>query len=497
MSPTPSTLPRTSLVETLKSLAKPAFLTATSALLVLVVLFAVSLANTFVDKDTYKTRARQAMSEGVLIEKGFLPLARGSEPYRYSQNDCLILSMLATDAPGTRLQAAISPSTPNTATPPEFQPAGIGSTRVEPRAVAVARGTPQFAHCFRLKEALSPLSSEPAYYHRYVHGYWVLAGALMALMSFSSLTTLLASIAVLIPTVMIGVCLFRARTGDAARPVAFAAMGLAYLVCSGVTLYAWSIDLACAEIILSGFLLWCFLRPLPEQSLSKLAFTVGLFGTLCASFEFLTALIPSALVLLFGLLALDQKDGSLKRPALTVVFFCASAIMTLAVKTAIVAMLWSNEETGAAASQLIEHTRPGNWQMGAEANAALGKLGIAPDQIRDSRIFAFVFAMGKLAYFSDLTGLGSRAFGLLTAVVGPAILVALSLKALHRPCFGLSRTAAVLLLASASVILVWVFVLIGHTIMNASWMQRMLPWLSILFCGIVARQVSTQKLSQH
>jgi hypothetical protein len=296
-------------------------------------------------------------------------------------------------------------------------------------------------------------------------------------------------------------CVFNSRDAHHGmeRKAAFGAMGIAYLLFSGVTYFAWQVDLAPAEIILGLALLFAFFHPLIELSPRKLCAAAALFGSLCVSFDFLRGLIPSALALLIGMFAIEpsaDEASRVRKAWLAAASFVFAIIFAFVLKQAAVAVFAPSNGVSVATGQLAVHISQSTWDVNPSAIEALARHGVSVEAIKSNRLFAFIYALAKLAYFSDLLAFGIRPLGVLIVVVGPAALVALGCIRLWRPSPALPRVAAALLVLSVFVPLAWVFIFIEHTIDTAVIMQRMLAWPAILLAGVAAKLISLRR-EQH
>jgi hypothetical protein len=325
-----------------------------------------------------------------------------------------------------------------------------------------------------------------------------LAAALLLPFGYASATAILWGLAVAIPIILIALAWLSKSpvVGPPDRRLAYGAMALAYLIFSGVSYYAWEIDLAPAELLLGVALLVAFLRPISGLTPTRLWTIAAVFGALCLSFDFLRGLLPSALSLLIGLFAVEQPQGGgseLKRAALAVGAFCSAVFVTFAVKALVVMLIWPAGEVSGAGRQLLLHMSSGTWEINAAGADTLAKVGVSVEAIKASRFLSFFYALAKLAYFSDLLTFGLRPLGLVAVVVGPALLLAIAVARTFKPSASLSRPAAMLLLASLAVPLLWIFVFVEHAIDTPAVMQRILAWPTIILCGTVVRQIAARR----
>jgi hypothetical protein len=159
---------------------------------VLAALFAWNFLLTFVPHDLFVERARQAVTSGALTSRSGYPFFSANRPYRYDINDCLILAMLASPQPTSRLEAAVSPAVANFGTlervPQEFRPIGIDESRAESVELAQRRQMRPGTECFLLKETLSRQPPSSTMYHRYIHGYLTIAATLLIPFNYATAT---------------------------------------------------------------------------------------------------------------------------------------------------------------------------------------------------------------------------------------------------------------------------------------------------------------------
>lgn len=281
----------------------------------LAVLLAGSLLVTSIDRSVYRNRAVEALEKQVLVERAFFPFASSTAPYKYNHNDCLILSMLTVQPAATPLRSALSPRTPSLPVPPEWVSVGVDDWRQTTSQQDASYRAPKHEQCYNFVATARGEEARENYYHRYIHGYWVLSGLLLAIMSLKAASTLL-YITALLPCLAIIIIVLRRRIYrvTTSRDWAFLASSVSYLLVSGVTLYGWSLSFAPGEIVLSGFLLFAYLRPLGNLSDGALLLAAATFGCLTAAFEFLTGGIPAGVALLLGLMGMDRiGENGIKR----------------------------------------------------------------------------------------------------------------------------------------------------------------------------------------
>lgn len=466
---------------------------ALTILAILGALFAGSLLLSSVDRGVYRMRAAEALNGHVLVERAFFPFAAATAPYKYHHNDCMILSMLTVEPAASAIQSALSPRYPDLPPPPNWQSNGVDDWRQASRQRDLASKAPRHVQCYSFIAALEGAQAPKVYYHRYIHGYWVLAGFLLLFMSFKTATTLVFALALAPSLILICLVARRKLQGQTigSRDWAYLVAAVTYLLVSGVGLYGWSLSFGPGEFTLSTFLLFAYLRPLGTLSDGALVLAAVVFGCFTAVFEFLTGGIPSGLALLFGLMGIDrQGDNGLRRGTLAIGAFCVAVAAVFALKAGAVALVWGGGEVAAAGAKLQEWTSPAAWGLNEAAATRLEALGIPVAYLASSRVAAMGFALAKMAYFSDLLTGGARPLGLFVCVGGPALLVVLALRDLLRRNAASLRAPALLLLGAVGSVLAWYLLLVGHTIQHAYFMQRPLAWLFIILMGLLAWRVS-------
>jgi hypothetical protein len=466
---------------------------------VLALLLSGSLLAALVDRDHYVARAAEAIDSYALVERAWFPFAPTTAPYRYHHADCLVLSMLTQPPAATLMRSALSPRYPETLVPKHWLPGGVDAWRQTPASRDRLMKAPQHNECYRFRADMAGRDVNRVHYHRYINGSWVVAALLLLPMSFQSATALLFLLA-LAPAGILVVVASRRLWGSAgsARDAAFLTCGIAYLLASGVTLFGWSLALAPGEIILSGFLLFAFLKPLNSLAPGTLVLAAATFGCLTAAFEYLSGGIPAGVALLLGLMGMDQLGRvTFSRAAMAVGAFCFAILATFALKAGAVALVWSGEEITAAGARLTVWTTPGGWSLNPSAADRLAAFGISADDVQGSRLAATAFALIKLAYFSDLLTLGSRPLGWIVCVGGPLALIALAARDGLRGKDPQTRLRALLLLGSALALIVWYAFLVRHTIEHAYFVQRPLAWLFLIAVGSLAWRLSARRTARH
>ena len=435
----------------------------------LLVLLAASLATGSLSRELYRDRAREAVTSGVLAQKAFMPLGAGSEPYRYQYNDCLILTMLVLP-PEAGLRGSVSPRAP----------------RDYARSFT-SGSVPRHWMCENLVRALRGPDIPADPYHRYIHGDWVLAGLLLAVMPFSTASLLLLSgvAALALGVLLAALTGLRRDRESAARSAAFAAMAGAFLLVSGVWHFGWSFSFAPSDMVLLGLLLFAYRHPFASLDAARLFQWMGLFGALTAAFEFLVGAAPTGVALILACIACQRglaRRGAASQALTAVGGFAAGFVLAFAGKLVLVGLLWGWPEVTAAGSQLtnkVAGTAPGI----ADKILAMGPF---PRWLAEGRLGGMFFSGYKMAVYSGWMMFGSRTLGVLVAGACPALLVLSCAVVSVRSKSEDSRCRALLLMAAAAVLAVWYVLFVNHTIQHPNVMVRPLAWLTIFACGLGA-----------
>jgi hypothetical protein len=419
---------------------------------------------------SYRAAAKNAVEAGTLVERTPLPLATDRGPFRYDFNDCLVLSMLAVRQP----EDIISPRRVAEPSPPAWSPPSYYVARAESAEVSKSRGV--FIHntCYELMRGLEGGVRTVAY-HRYVHLYVPLAGFGSVLLGFGGYTQLLHWLAILIPVILVALTFKSAES----RGKGYLGLGLAYLACSGVYRFSWSSVLGPAEILLSSVMLLMFL--LRDRTYLFFAFA----GAFAGAIDFLTGLIPSLLVLVLGIAALEGRSwrSGLSEGVVT----GAAAIAVILLKTLVVALAFGPDALTAGMDNMAAHSGVGDIANFEGLSALSDRLGLDA-AIYQNRLAAAGLAFAKFAYFSDLVGWGSRPIGVLFVLGGPAILAIMAFVLMRR-----GNPAGVLLFLAIAGVLVWVLLLPSHSLGHALWMQRLPVWLTIILVGCLCAGISRMK----
>ncbi|WP_300974861.1 hypothetical protein [Sphingomonas sp. LHG3406-1] len=275
-----------------------------------------------------------------------IPIGQEFASPRYNHNDCLIVSMLLLK------RSAISPS--RAATPaPEHNPM-----------------------CRNMVGSIDNPDAPQTPYHRYVHGYWTLAGLLLAILPFGAATMLLYGVAVALCVALM-----------ASRNPPFVALGAGALCFTGLHSFGWSLSFAPADISILAALLYWSRRPLSEGSGAVL-------GALVAAFEFLTGALPVATALILAVGAFQRRSPI--RPLLA---FGMAFLLMFALKAAIVALGAGPAEVAAAGGKLSDWVATGNWALDP---ASAAKIGISAETVQQSRLLSFAFEV-ELTLYTDPT----------------------------------------------------------------------------------------------
>ena len=447
-------------------------------LAVLLALFCLNLIAANLPASIYRQRIVEAVHSGGFAKRIPFPFGSSSgaeQPFRYNHNDCLILSMLASPAQGSPVQNAVSPLMP------------VGRARMPDGRV------PPHEACSRMLLAASQ-SVQTEYYHRYVHGHWTLAGVLLPLMSFETLSLLLLLSSCSLALGVAAVALYRLagrRSAAPARDAAFLGMGAAGPLLLSLNNYGRSLSFAPSDIVMFGFMLVTLLRPLSGLSDRSFLTAITLFGALTAAFEFLTGAIPAAIALLLGCLAFDPAADQrlLARRAIRGIFcFGLAVLLALLLKWLAVGVFWNGQEVASAAEKLAGWTRESRWTISLWAFPEIHQLwalGFPPQQVENSRILLFAFALLRLANESISMGFGSEWLGYFIIVAGPALLLVAGLIGVLRGGTGAHRIRGTFLMLAVAVMLGWHLLFVHHSILHAYFMQRPFAWLTLLLIGWV------------
>ncbi|MFL6856641.1 MAG: hypothetical protein ACJ8EB_01895 [Allosphingosinicella sp.] len=449
------------------------------AFAVVACLLAASFAAARADRAIYRERVTEAIRDGTLARPAFTPFARHARSYRYHYNDCLIASMLVLAPKEGRFRSAVSPLTP-----------------VRIPAARPDASVPPAPFCGNLEAALAAPDQSSEYYHRYVHGDWVVAALLLLVLPFGAATGLLcATLLALTAATAAGAAgaLISGR-GDPRRNAAYAAMALAFLLFGGLGLYGWSFSFAPSDIVLAGFLLYAWKRPLAETG-RRVVVASAIFGALTAAFEFLVGAAPAGLALLLAVFAFggDLDRRTLRQAGMAMLGFAGAFVFTFAFKFALVAALWGWPEVASAGSQLLLRTAGESAPFADRTASALSGLGIPPSWAHSGRLGLVAVGALKLVYHAAPFEYGSAALGVLVIAVSPLALLALSAWLAFTGKAAEARIRATLLLAAALGTFGWYVLFAEHTIGHAPFMMRPLSWLAIILYGYIAWMVAGRR----
>ncbi len=442
------------------------------------------------DRGVYRQRAAEAIRTGVLAEPSLTPLRGertnryGFNEYRYHFNDCLILSMLVLEPKEGGIRAAVSPLIP------------ADQVRLRMR-----NDVPRHAMCDNLVRSLHNPRIERDYYHRYVHGDWIVAATLLYFLPLSYASGALFALILMLPITMAIVAAKRVRSADRRhrpREAAYLGMSIGFLLFSGVWLFGWSFSFAPSDIVLLCFLMFGYRVPLTTIRRSRLIYAAALFGCLTAVFEFLNGATPAALAIILASLAFNpelQLRSALRRGLLGLSSFSLAFAMTFLCKAAAIVALWGWPEAAGAGEQLGFRLGASPGFVTPEVADRLTSLGISPAWFESSRVGGFLFGYLKMIYYSDNLMFGSRLLGVLNIAIGPALLIAISAWMSVRPASPEARARAILLLSAGALVIGWYLAFTNHTLGHAHFMMRPLAWLTIFLCGLGA-WASAERLSR-
>jgi hypothetical protein len=447
---------------------------ASIAAAVLAGVLALAAAVSQVPQSIYRARTLEAIENGTFAASALTPFGGRRRVYRYHYNDCLIVSMLVLEPLDRGVRSAISPRTP-AAGPRQAAPAALPPDKM----------------CHSLLRALADPEIPRSYYHRYIHGNWVVAGLLLARLPFGASSWLLFGTLVglsLLTAFLAGRSLAAGGAAARERDSAWLAMSLAFLLFGGVSRFGWSFSFAPSDIVLSGFLLYAWRVPLAQAGRMRIVRAAALFGALTAAFELLTGAAPAGVALLIAAIAFNrglEPAGAARRTLLAVGSFAAGFAFAFALKFAIVAALWGLPAASEAWTQL-------GWRVsvarsiGSSTAELVASLGISAEWAESTRLGNVFAGALRLLYYSGDFLFGSRLLGVVVIGGGPATLVLGSaLVALRGRCRE-TRLRAGLLLAAALVTLSWYFIFASHTIGHSEFMMRPLSWLAVFLCGAAA-----------
>lgn len=440
-------------------------------LLALATLYAASVAVQLVGRDHYLNVVRKAVQTGVLGQTIVLPLAHGEPSSVYNFNDCLILSMLVLPPQDKLLTSALSPLVPAVSAPWDED---------------AIPGYPHYVQCRDLASVLNAApGQEPraVYYHRYLHGDWVLAGLLLALLPFGLATNLLGF--VLIGTLVALVAMasrnvFRGEGANAStRDRAYAVLGLTLLLFYDLPVYCRSLSFAPADIVIAGFLLYSYLYRPSLLSNQAFATAASLFGALTLFFEFLTGGIPSGIMAIMAVVAFDDwpdRATMVRRLLVGIGSFTGAIALCFLVKMGVVTAIWGSQELSIFVTALSAHAGSSAWSIAPENLVKLRHFGVDVNTIRSSRLLSYLYALSKIMFFAR--GLTFGSIGLSLALIGalPIALATRRIVCLATEVDEVRRTRDLLLLGACAVMPVWYFVMVQHTIIHAFFMFRPMVW---------------------
>jgi len=318
----------------------------------------------------------------------------------------------------------------------------------------------------------------------------VLAEFLLAALPFFAATSLLLAVLLAELAVLAFLAFQNAvrRHNDNGRDLAYGTMALVLTAFWAIPAYDWSLSFAPADIVLAGFLLLFYLRPPSRTSETEFVITATLFGALTAIFEFLTGGIPGGLIILLTALAFDSWPDThvLKRyTALAMTSFCAAIVLCFAIKIAAVAALWGPQVLLNFSDKLLMHLGSTSWDFGPHNVAQFKRYGITVDMIRSSRFLSTAWGLFNMVYSTSNIGWGSLALGTVLTVIVPLALGLKQLLGLKRQQ-PVERLQSALVLAAASVVLLWCCAFVEHTIGQAFFMFRIMVWpLAVLLAAEV------------
>ncbi|MEA3015811.1 MAG: hypothetical protein QOI38_533 [Sphingomonadales bacterium] len=439
---------------------------------VLAGLLALSAAVSQVPVSVFRARAVEAVESGTFAASAFIPLGGDRKVYRYHYNDCLIVSMLVLEPLDPGLRAMVSP-----------RAAAGGPRQAAPPALPPQRD------CNDLLRALADREIPRAYYHRYIHGDWIVAGLLLSVLPLGAASWLLFGALVGLSLLTAFLAGRRLAVGGGAareRDAAWLAMSLAFLLFGGVGRFGWSFSFAPSDIVFSGFLLYAWRVPLAQAERTRVVRAAALLGALTAAFEFLIGAAPAGVALLIAAIAFNPglvAARAARRAIAAIGSYAAAFALTFTLKYALVAALWGLSALSDGGQQLAWRIGAPRGNIGGSTADLVASLGMSPEWAASTRLGGIVTGALRMLYYSGDFLFGSRLLGVLVIGGGPAALVLGSALLALRGRTPETRLRARLLLAAALLTLSWYFVFVSHTIGHSEFMMRPLSWLAIFSCG--------------
>ena len=311
-----------------------------------------------------------------------------------------------------------------------------------------------------------PISAQPAFYHRYLHGHTVLARLLLAKLSVNSIRWLYSG---LITTVlMLGIAQVIVTLAEGKRlqeSVVWLISLFAFARFFGLEMIGQSLAHGPSDLVLIGFVLF-LTRCSATGGLSprKVPMVAAIFGALTIIFEFLTGGIPLGLALLvgglpFALPPLRASNGETvgRIVAEAVLAFSVSIAVIVAIKAILVGVLFGPEELGPIIRQL-------SYRIGLPAPAIGGE--------QDNGIAALIAnVLGNLGGLAAGQGIMAALLLLISLCAG-----GWATRRLVSLGDDVIRPRAVALASSNLAIIGWLVLFMHHTAQHARFMDRILVW---------------------
>jgi hypothetical protein len=333
------------------------------------------------------------------------------------------------------------------------------------RMVAVEPGAndarvPPFPDCQALLRALPELGGTGAkfiQYDRYILGMRVLGRALLSAASVETLRHVLLGKSYLLLAAIAAVALYRfTRASDAverARAAGYAAIAACLALFYGAHYFDATLIFAPMDWVQFGFILASLVWPLADMRPATLALYSASYGSLIATFEFMTGGIPLALALLPLLLALGfrgERSAYFGKLIRLWSCFCIAVIASFVIKKVFTILFLGDTDNFIA--NLLYRTY-GQFDATADAHYSVSYLAIA--------------------YYraSALIGWGSSRLGAALVIAALAAIAFLAWRKTGSPSNLHVRRACWLSLLALTA---WIAVFLNHTILHAFFMARLL-----------------------
>jgi hypothetical protein len=451
-------------------LIKAALISAAFGIATAVALFALNLMIGLVEPAHYSRVVVDAAANGTLNEEHrWLLGPRDRTMARFSNNDCLIASMLASPSE-SRVKTAISPREPIWA----------------PRASAdPSPGFPNAPFCADLAAlVLEKGDVSFGYYHRYLHGDRTAAAMLLAILPIgTAMQAMRIACYALLATVALIALMRRSGWRDDALLIIAGTFALFY----GLPLFGLSFSFAPADCVLFGFLLFASTHPLGQLSEGALVAAVAVFASATAAFEFLTGGIPVGATLLMTLIAIGQSGEPrtlARRTLIAAVSFGGAIGAAFAAKLLALWAVWGTPALADFFYALINHI---GGELSSRVPPALADWLAARGidaALVDTSYPARVLLVGvMLTYSAFFIGWGSHLLGGALVLLPLPYLWYRAIRAL-RPHGAWVTRLEVQFAAIGLIPVGWYLMLTNHTAVHSSFMVRPLA-INVALAAIV------------